>query len=78
MRKDPSASEMNLQELIETKKRLSNTKYILFTAIIAGPAYMFLNVKIGAIILMVLIGLWAVTTYIAFMHYLSAKKRNQE
>ena len=74
LKKNLSAQDPCMQELITTRKRLSHTKYVLLAAFIFGLMGLFWSPKVGLIIFAVLIGLWGVGTYIAFMHYLSAKK----
>lgn len=76
-KKSNQESEHNQKDLIDAKKNLSYTKYILFLALIFGALGLFWSFKIGVIIFGVLAALWGVSTYIAFMHYISAKKRNE-
>lgn len=67
----------NQKDLIDAKRNLSYTKYVLFLALVLGSIGLFWGFIIGAIIFGVLIALWGVSTYIAYMHYLSAKKRSE-
>ena len=71
--KDPSSQ----QDLLDTKRKLSYTKYVLVLAFAGGLLGLLWSFKVAAIIFAVLTALWGVSTYIAFMHYLSAKKRQE-
>ncbi len=77
LKENPPARDSQKQDLIDTKKRLSYTKYVLLAAFIFGLIGLYWSLKVGLIIFAVLLALWAVSTYIAFMHYLSAKKRHE-
>lgn len=72
MTKDHSTKAENLNR---AEKRLSMTKYILLLALILWPLGLFIDALISLAIFAVFFCLWAVSTYIAYMHYLSAKRR---
>lgn len=61
--------------LEKLRKRLSATKFIFIAAILLWPLGLFVSALVSLMIFAVLMTLWAVTTYIAFMHYWSFKKR---
>ena len=63
------------KEFEEAKLRLSRTKYLLFLALALWPVGLFFNAMVSLLIFGILVVLWGVSTYIAFMHSLSAKKR---
>lgn len=63
------------QELKNARMRLAATKYILFAALLLWPVGLFFSGAVAFIIFAVLTTLWGVTTYIAYMHYWSFKKR---
>lgn len=66
------------QELEQARKRLGFTKYILICALCAWPLGIFFSFRLSFIIFAVLIALWAVTTYIATMHYIACKNRHKK
>lgn len=63
------------KELDEAKRNISRTFYILLLAFIAWPLGLFFRPLISLLIFAVLVLLWAVSAYISFMHYLSAKNK---
>jgi len=63
------------QELEAAQKRLASTKYILIFALIFFPICLFFNIKIALFGAAILIALWGVSTYIAFMHCFTIKNR---
>ncbi|MCA9508089.1 MAG: hypothetical protein KC505_06700 [Myxococcales bacterium] len=65
------------QDIIDTKKNLSLTKYVLFLAFIFGGGALFWGIKVALITFVILFTLWGVSTYIAFMHYHAALKRKE-
>lgn len=70
-----SNHELLVLEYEQAKLRLSRTKYVLLAAILLWPLGLFISALVSFLIFAVLFALWGVSTYIAFMHYWSAKKR---
>lgn len=69
--------ERNAKELQNAKKHLAATKYILLVGIIAGAIVLFFNLLLSLVIFALFTCLWAVTTYISFMHCITLKDRNK-
>lgn len=70
-----SNRERLVLEYEQAKLRLSRTKYVLLAAVLLWPFGLFVSGIVSLLIFAVLFALWGVSTYIAFMHYWSAKKR---
>lgn len=62
-------------EFIAAKKMLARTKYVFISAFLLWPIGLFWNGYISLAIFGVLLSLGCVSSYIALMHYISAKKR---
>ncbi len=63
------------RELLEAKKKLLAMKYVLIIVFLAWPLGLFHSWALSFLIFILLFALWGVSTYIAFMHYLTIKKR---
>ena len=70
----PSKKDLE-RELKETKKRLMGTRYIFLVAFAGGIIGLRWGGMVALIIFAVISALGGVCSYIAFMHYISAKKR---
>jgi hypothetical protein len=62
-------------EFMAAKQKLKRTTLVLLAAVLLWPLGLFISGLVSLIIFGVGLTLWCVTTYIAFMHYLSTKKR---
>lgn len=63
------------KDLARAERRLSMTKYILLFAFLLWPLGLFFSELVSFLIFVGLFCLWAVSTYIAYMHCLTLKKR---
>ncbi len=68
-------TDESTEYLHRSRKRLAATKYVFFAAVLLWPLGLFFHAWVSLLIFGALMTLWGVTTYIAFMHYWSLKKR---
>lgn len=63
------------QEFVAAQKMLVRTKYVFIAAFFLWPIGLFWNGYVSLAIFGLLISLGCVSSYIAWMHYITAKKR---
>lgn len=65
----------SVDDVTQAKRRLSMTKYIFLLAILAWPIGLLISAIVSLIIFASLMCLACVSAYIAYMHYLTLRKR---